>query len=256
MKQGSAAVAFFALLAATALAQGIADPRRSGFDDMGTALQAIQRDDFSNPATLWLAEGESAWNRQAGSAGKSCADCHGGPESMRGVAARYPAYDTTLGRVVNLDGKIEDCRIRRQKADPLPHESRARVALEAFVARQSRGLPIVPPDEPNVGAAAAAGSALFTRRMGQLDLSCAQCHEQRAGQRLAGSIIPQGHPTGYPVYRSEWQSVGTLQRRLRNCMIGVRSEAFAYGSPEFVALEAFLMRRAAGMTIETPAVRP
>lgn len=43
-------------------------------------------------------------------------------------------------------------------------------------------------------------------------------------------MIPQAHPTGYPIYRLEWQSMGSLQRRLRNCMTGVRAEPYAYGS--------------------------
>ena len=68
--------------------------------------------------------------------------------------------------------------------------------------------------------------------------------------------MPQAHPTGYPVYRLEWQGLGSLQRRLRNCMIGMRAETYAYGSPEYVALEAFLMWRARGMLMESPAVRP
>jgi sulfur-oxidizing protein SoxA len=100
------------------------------------------------------------------------------------------------------------------------------------------------------------GAALFAQRMGQLDLSCAQCHDERAGQRLGGSVIPQGHATGYPIYRLEWQGMGSLQRRLRNCMTGVRAEPFAYGAPEMVALELYLAHRARGMVVEAPAVRP
>ena len=59
----------------------------------------------------------------------------------------------------------------------------------------------------------------------------------RAGvmfRRLGGSPITQGHPTGYPIYRLEWQSLGSLQRRLRNCLAGVRAEAPPYGAPELV----------------------
>ena len=93
-------------------------------------------------------------------------------------------------------------------------------------------------------------------RMGQLNLSCAQCHDERAGQRLGGSVLVQGHATGYPTYRLEWQALGSLQRRLRNCMSGIRAEPYTYGSAELVALELFLARRSAGMVLETPAVRP
>jgi sulfur-oxidizing protein SoxA len=101
-----------------------------------------------------------------------------------------------------------------------------------------------------------AGQRLYMTRLGQIDLSCAQCHDDHAGRRLAGSIIPQGHPTGYPIYRLEWQAMGSLQRRLRGCMTGVRAEPFAYGSAEFIAIEAYLMERARGMVVETPGIRP
>ena len=92
--------------------------------------------------------------------------------------------------------------------------------------------------------------------MGQLNLSCAQCHQDRAGLKLGGSLIPQGHPTAYPIYRIEWQTMGSLQRRLRNCMSGVRAQQFEYGSLEMAQLELFLMWRARGMPLETPGVRP
>ncbi len=36
----------------------------------------------------------------------------------------------------------------------------------------------------------------------------------------------------------------------------MRAEAYAYGSPELVDLELYLMWRALEMKIETPAVRP
>jgi sulfur-oxidizing protein SoxA len=50
--------------------------------------------------------------------------------------------------------------------------------------------------------------------------------------------------------------MGSLQRRLRNCMSGVRAQLFAYGSPELVELEAYLASMARGMPLESPAVRP
>src|SRR5207253_3984490 len=100
------------------------------------------------------------------------------------------------------------------------------------------------------------GRKFFQLRQGQLNLSCAQCHDDNWGQRLAAAPVPQAHPTGYPLYRLEWQGLGSLQRRLRNCLIGMRAEPYAYGAPETVALELYLMWRARGLKIETPAVRP
>jgi sulfur-oxidizing protein SoxA len=116
-------------------------------------------------------------------------------------------------------------------------------------------MPIAAPD-PRLAQNVENGRALYEARQGQLNLSCAQCHDDNAGRRLAGNPIPQAHPTGYPLYRLEWQAVGSLQRRLRGCLSGIRAEAYPYGAPEYVDLELFLNARAAGMAIETPAVRP
>jgi sulfur-oxidizing protein SoxA len=202
-------------------------------------------------------EGEALWQAPAGPAGRSCAGCHGDAAvAMRGVAARYPGIDQDSGEAVDLAGRIALCQVRHQQAAPAPRESQAALALAAFIGLQSRGLPIAPPEDPRLDALRTAGEALYRARRGQLDLACAECHDTHAGQRLAGSLIPQGHPTGYPLYRLEWQGLGSLQRRLRGCITGVRSEPPAYGAPEYLAIEAFLMRRAAGMALETPAVRP
>jgi len=105
------------------------------------------------------------------------------------------------------------------------------LALTAFVGRQSRGMPIAPPVDERFKPAIEAGRKLFTQRIGQIDMSCAQCHDDNWGKHLASSLVPQGHPTGYPIYRLEWQGLGSLQRRLRNCIIGMRAEPFDYGAP-------------------------
>jgi sulfur-oxidizing protein SoxA len=110
--------------------------------------------------------------------------------------------------------------------------------------------------DPALAEVASVGQTLWRQRIGQLDLSCAQCHDDRAGLRLGGTPIPQAHATAYPVYRLEWQGLGSLQRRLRNCMTGVRAAPYAFGSPEYLALEVFLARRSAGMPHEGPGVRP
>jgi sulfur-oxidizing protein SoxA len=121
---------------------------------------------------------------------------------------------------------------------------------------QSRGEPIAPPDDARLKPFLDKGRALFTGRQGQINMSCSQCHDDNWGKHLAGSIVPQAHPTGYPIYRLEWQGLGSLQRRLRNCMIGMRAEPYAYGAPENVDMELYLMWRARGMKLETPGVRP
>ncbi|RWQ39331.1 MAG: sulfur oxidation c-type cytochrome SoxA [Mesorhizobium sp.] len=247
-----------AVVCSMAIAAGIEDgEKRSGFDFMTPETQALQADDMSNPGMLWVLQGEQLWQQPEGRADVACAGCHGdASRTMRGVATRYPAFDEATGRPIDLAGRINSCRAERQQAEPLAPESDALLALTAYVARQSRGMPITPAIDARLAPFRDNGRRLFQSRIGQLDLSCASCHDDNWGKRLGGSVMPQAHPTGYPLYRLEWQTVGSLQRRLRNCMIGVRAEPFAFGAPELVDLELHLMERARGLRVETPAVRP
>ena len=231
--------------------------RRSGYDLMSHETRAMQDDDTANPGMLSVLEGGALWSRKAGAAGRSCADCHGDARaSMKGVAARHPAFDAARGRPVSVEQRINACRVERQQAPALASESRELLALSAYVARQSRGLPIEIATDARTQPFLDAGRALWERRQGQLNLACRSCHDDNWGRRLAGSVIPQAHPTGYPLYRLEWQTLGSLQRRLRNCLVGMRAEPYEYGDPALVDLELYLMWRAGGMLMDAPAVRP
>jgi sulfur-oxidizing protein SoxA len=231
--------------------------RKSGYQFLAPETRAMQDDDTANPGMLWVLDGEALWNRKVGKANKSCADCHNDAStSMKGVAARYPAFNEAANRPIDLEQRINICRTDQQNATPLLFESNEMLALAGFVGRQSRGMPIAVSDDERTKPFIQAGRAMFGRRQGQLNLSCAQCHDDNWGAKLAGVSVPQGHPTGYPLYRLEWQAMGSLQRRLRNCLIGMRAQAYTFGAPEYVNLELVLMWRARGMAIETPAVRP
>ena len=245
--------------ASWALAQS--DPRHSGYQDMGPDLRRMQDDDVANPAMLFVQAGQALWQEKAGTANKACADCHqDAAKSMKGVAARYPAIpagtDKGAGQPVDLEGRINLCRTERQQAPALEPESPDLLGLTAYVALQSRGQPIAPADDPRLVPFRTKGAGLYKSRQGQLNLSCSNCHDDNAGKKLAGATIPQGHPTGYPIYRLEWQTLGSLKRRLRNCLVGMRAETWDWDDPQYVALELYLMDRARGMTLDAPAVRP
>ena len=256
--RSAGAIAAALLAASAAFAAEIPQgQRRSGYSFMKPDTKAMQDDDTANPGMLWVLDGEDLWKRKLGAANKACADCHGDARtSMKGVAARYPAFDNTLGRPVDLEQRINSCRSSHQQAAPLAFESRELLALTAFVARQARGAPIEAGNDSQLAPFIAKGRELYLQRQGQLNLACTNCHDDNWDKHLAGSAITQGHATGYPLYRLEWQSLGSLQRRLRACITGVRAQAYDYGAPELVELELYLMSRARGMPMEAPAVRP
>lgn len=227
---------------------------RSGLDFAGSDVRAMQSDDVANPGFLWVQRGEALW-RDA-TAGKSCDSCHGeASASMRGVAARYPAYDPVSGGVLDLEARINACRMRHQSAKPFERESEELLALTAYVAAQSRGMPVAVSIDGPARASYERGRALYSTRHGQMNLACTQCHEQNWGKRLYAETLSQGHGTAFPAYRLEWQSLGSLQRRIRACFYGVRAEMPRPGAPELTDLELYLAWRAQGLPIEAPGVR-
>jgi sulfur-oxidizing protein SoxA len=249
-----------ALLAACALTAQGAEPQRpqppkSGIEFASADVRALQADDFANPGMLWVARGAKLWSAPAGSAGKSCMDCHGNAgASMKGVAARYPRVDPGAGPV-NLEGRVNLCRVRQQQAEPLKPESDELLGLTAFVAHQSRGAPVAVALDGAGRESFERGRAQYTKRIGQMNLACTHCHDRNWGKQLFAETISQGHGNGYPAYRLEWQSVGSLQRRIRACYFGVRAEMPPFGARELLDLELYLAWRAGGLPVETPGVR-
>jgi len=231
-------------------------PPRNGSEFQSAEVRALQADDFANPMSLWISRGEALWKEPRGAAGKSCESCHGeAANAMKGVTARYPRWDPALKRVVNVEERIQACSEGAQGAGRFGNPSDELVGLSAYIALQSRGLPMsVSIDGPARGAFERGRSLYFTR-IGQMNLACTHCHDANWGRRLYAETVSQGHPTGWPAYRNEWQHPGTLERRLRACFFGVRAELPAYGDPDMIALELYLAWRAQGLSMEAPGVR-
>jgi sulfur-oxidizing protein SoxA len=213
----------------------------------------MQADEFGNPGMLWVERGAVLWKSPRGAANASCASCHGdGTQSMKGVAARYPTHDATLGRVVDVEGRINACVTGKQRGTALAWESQELLGLTAYVAHQSRGMPMAARIDGPAAAAYERGRTLYHERQGQLNLACTHCHDANWGRTLLAEKVSQGQPVDWPAYRLEWQSLASLQRRLRACYFGVRAEQPAFGSDDLVALQLYL---AAGRRGSRPTLR-
>ena len=258
-----AAAAAMALLAACSDARSgdtIRKPLPDDAKQTGTAFlqpetRALQEDDFANPGFLWIDRGKALFTEAAGQS-KACSACHGEAASeLAGAAAHYPQIDAASGELVNLEGRINLCRTRHQALEPLAYESGELLALTAYVANLSRGMPV----SVDVSGAAAPyyekGRDYFFTRRGQFNLACNQCHDENWGRKLRGDTISQGHGNAFPAYRLEWQSLGSLHRRLSDCDAGVRAEPYRLGSDIYTAVELYLAKRAEGLPVETPGVR-
>ncbi|MFN3211594.1 MAG: sulfur oxidation c-type cytochrome SoxA [Henriciella sp.] len=225
---------------------------QSGFAFLTPETQILQSDPFENPGYLWVDRGAELFQTTTGDS-PSCVSCHS--DGLSGVAANYPAVDKTSGELLNLEGRINQCRTEHQGEAPWPYESEELLSVTAYVAEQSQGMPIEITVDDNNRHFYEQGRDYFLTRRGQFNLSCQQCHTENWGKQLRGDTLSQGHGNGFPAYRLEWQALGSLQRRLRDCDTGVRAEPLPYGDPTYTAVELYLATRAQGLEIEVPAVR-
>jgi L-cysteine S-thiosulfotransferase len=252
VRAGLLALSMLASIAVPAFAE----QRISAREFLPPELQAQQADDGANPGMLWVQRGEKLWSQPEGSAGKSCVECHGeAATSMRGAITRYPAIDDRTGWLFNIEARINNCRSVHMSAPPLQYESDDLLGLTAYVAFQSRGLTFSPKIDGTAAPHYEAGKRFFYERQGQLNVACNQCHDENVGKHLRGDKISSGLSMGYPVYRLDWQKMGSLHRRLRACALGVRAEQLPSGSSEYINLELYLAVRNENAPVETPGVR-
>jgi len=230
--------------------------QRSGYTYLAPDLRQQQNDELGNQGMLWVERGAALWKAVAGSAGKSCASCHGdAATAMKGVRASYPKWNDGAGKPIDLEQRVNLCRTQQMGASAFAWESDELIAITAYVGRQSLGMPVALPPDPRLEPYRKAGEAFYNQRRGQWQLACSYCHVEQAGQHLRGDLLSQGQTNGFPIYRLLWDGMGSVQRMFRWCNEGVRAEPYDYGSDEYVGLEIYLAERGRGLPVETPAVR-
>lgn len=246
------------------IATDVAAPEGSSFERLysgwryrSTETQALQMDDFDNPAFTAVELGEELWNTVEGSKGKSCASCHNdASESMAGVRAKMPRWSDTIDKPHTMETQINACREEQMGAEAWKWESGEMLGMTAYVGLQSRGMPLaVDLEQGNMQEWHDKGKDLYYTRVGQLNLSCANCHESNAGNMIRADHLSQGQINGFPTYRLKWQGLGSIHRRFKGCMDNIRAKPFKRGSDEFIALEVYTASRGKGLSVETPAVR-
>jgi sulfur-oxidizing protein SoxA len=224
---------------------------KSGYQYQSDDVRSLQDDNFANPGMFWVDSGKALFDQPAGSSKKSCRDCHQEPA---GLATHFPQLNPRLERLVNLTSQIQVCRVQQQGAAAIGYESEPALALTSYLMHSSRGLSFRP-IEGALQPYLKRGQRYYERRRGQMNIACYQCHTDNVGKQLRGDLISEGHSNGYPIYRLEWQAVGSLHRRLRACDLGVRAQPMPLGSAEYIELELYLRQRLGALPIESPAVR-
>lgn len=219
--------------------------------------RALEADSFQNPGMLEVERGADIWNTVEGSAGKSCASCHNdAAQSMKGVGAHYPKWDGDAKRPINVELQIDKCRVQNMGAEPYKFDHPDQKALTAYIKNQSLGEPVsVDLSQGDLQSWWDKGKDLYYRRTGQLNLSCASCHEVSTGKMIRADHLSQGQVNGFPTYRLKQAALVSLHNRFRGCIRDTRAEYPKAFSDELMALEVYVTWRGTGLSVETPSVR-
>jgi len=229
-----------------------------GEEFLAPSVRAQQADDFDNPAFALVETGEKAWAAPEGSFGKSCQTCHGAGDKngVRRAAATYPKYAPSLKEVITLPARINLCRKTNLGAGVLAEDGTPMLAMTAYLRWLARGTPVTVDKSGPAAELFERGRTLYQTKLGLLQLSCAQCHNERFGQKFGGDTLSQGHPVAYPAYKIDKERAITLHERLRMCNALVRAKGQPDGSDDYIALELYLNWRSRNLPLTTPGVRP
>jgi sulfur-oxidizing protein SoxA len=229
----------------------------SGWHYRTSETRALEADSFANPGMLAVERGEVLWSTVEGSAGKSCESCHGdAAESMKGVGASYPKWNADAGKPFNLELQVKACREANMGAEPYKFDAAEQKSMVTFIKHQSLGMPMsVDLSAGDMQAWWDRGKDVYYTRTGQLDLSCATCHEENNGKYIRADHLSQGNVNGFPTYRLKQGDVISLHNRFRGCIRDTRASFPDAFDDKLMALEVYVTWRGTGLGIETPAVR-
>lgn len=227
----------------------------SGWVFRSLETQMMQADDFENPAMLDVDAARETFDTVMGTEGQSCASCHEDPESLAGVRATYPQWDEEHGEVQTVEMQITECMTERMGAEAYGYDSGPMRQMSALISSVSRGMVVNVASDGPAQSTWEMGQEIYYTRYGQLELSCASCHEANYGNRIRADHLSQGQINGFPTYRLRNARLNSVHGRFRGCIRDTRAHTFDAGSPEFVALELYLATRGNGLTVEGPSVR-
>ncbi|MEL6618337.1 MAG: sulfur oxidation c-type cytochrome SoxA [Pseudomonadota bacterium] len=225
----------------------------SGWRFRSAETQALETDDFDNPAFVFVDQGIDLFDKVDGTEGKACSSCHENVEDFAGLRTQLPRVQD--GELVTMENLVNDCRTERMGAEPWKYSGGQMTAVTALIGLQSRGMPINVAIDGEAAPFWEKGKELYYTRVGQLDMSCSNCHEDNYGVMIRADHLSQGQINGFPTYRLKNAKLNSIHGRFKGCMKNIRATPFAEGGEEFKALELYLASRGQGLSVETPSVR-
>lgn len=244
-------------------------------DDKNVFAQYREMFGDDNPAELMEMQGEELWKAKRGPKAVSLEACDLGlgAGEVAGAYAQLPRWFKDADRVQDLEARLAWCMVEQQGfkhadvvAKPYSEQGQPPTdmeALSAWIAGQSRGVPIaLPQSHAKEKAAYALGEQMFYYRAGPYDFSCATCHSQPDKrirlQNLPNLLDTKSAKAAYstwPGYRISQGALRTIEWRMTDCARQQRLPQLQFASDGAIALITYMGVQAKGEPMAAPGLK-
>jgi len=215
-------------------------------------------DPLENPALFLLETGKSLWAQQ-GPLEYACHSCHQQDLEARFTtwAVTMPKFEPRLNKMIGIEEFITR-HARATTGAEYVLQSDDNLALAIFLRYLANGQAIaVDHSDPKTQAAFERGEALVKRKIGQLNLSCIDCHGISANKWLRGQYLTSflGMYDHFPTYRTSRGEVWDIRKRFQWCGVAIRANELPPDAAEYGDLELYLAVLNKGRKLDVPGIR-
>jgi L-cysteine S-thiosulfotransferase len=214
-------------------------------------------DPMENPG-MWALDKAAVLWKTRGPAGFSCSACHSDPKTaFKTWAASMPKWEPRLNKVLG----VEEFITRHAKATTgltWLMETDANREMSVYLHNLANGAPIsVDTTSPEAKAAIERGKALASRKLGELNFACTDCHGKVANHWIRGQWLgePKGQYDHFPTWRTSLLAIWDIRQRFQWCQVNIRANELPADAKEYGDLELYLASMNDGLKLSVPGIR-
>jgi L-cysteine S-thiosulfotransferase len=214
-------------------------------------------DPIENPGMWAVDKAQELW-KQNGAAGSACATCHSDPSaSFKTWAASMPKWEPRLNKVLGVEEFVTRHAKATTGADWLMETDENR-AMSVYLHFLANGTPIqVDTSSADAKAAIERGKALASRKLGELNFACTDCHGKSANHWIRGQWLgePKGQYDHFPTWRTSLLAIWDIRQRFQWCQVNIRADELPPDAKEYGDLELYLASQNDGLKLSVPGIR-
>ncbi len=214
-------------------------------------------DPIENPGMWAVDKAQELWKQKSAS-GSACATCHSDPvASFKTWAASMPKWEPRLNKVLGVEEFVTRHAKATTGADWLMETDENR-AMSVYLHFLANGAPIqVDTTSSDSKAAIERGKALASRKLGELNFACTDCHGKSANHWIRGQWLgePKGQYDHFPTWRTSLLAIWDIRQRFQWCQVNIRADELPPDAKEYGDLELYLASQNDGLKLSVPGIR-